>query len=441
MRRTRSRPAAPSRARRAGSRASVASASASRRVAGRDQDSGLAVHDQLGDAPIRWRRRAGPCSAPPSARWAGRRGRRRAAIRLASTNRSAGDSAASTASCGLRAAPVDPVGEARAARPRPSAPTAAAPPPIWIQRQRRSGGSRRQARRAARRSPSSRPRGRPRAGARVGRIAPVARGRRDRRRREAGEIEAVIDQRTRSGSGASSARCSWPTRGAGDGPAGLGQLLAQLPLRRRPDVLGVRRDGPGQAADQRGVARDRGRRVQEVRVDPGRSPGGSSGASTQAWPKRRPRLRVGSRVRSSQPEVRHRRPHSRAAAGPSRQRAPRRAPARRADIPAGTATGAAMLAVEVVHACCRSDGAARRSAGQAAPLQPARISWAMKVSDRRGIALQDDRGQAVALSACRRSGLPAEQACRRGSRRRGSRSGGVHRPAGRRCRARRAGRG
>src|SRR6185437_9912608 len=55
-------------------------------------------------------------------------------------------------------------------------------------------------------------------------------------------------------------------RRAGDEPAAIGELLALLPIRQRPDVLGVRGAGPGEAAQQRGVARDRGRSVQEVRV-------------------------------------------------------------------------------------------------------------------------------------------------------------------------------
>ena len=54
---------------------------------------------------------------------------------------------------------------------------------------------------------------------------------------------------------------------AGDGPIGAGELFGQLPVGRRPDVLGVRRDAPRQAAHQRRVARDAGRRVQEMRVD------------------------------------------------------------------------------------------------------------------------------------------------------------------------------
>ena len=55
---------------------------------------------------------------------------------------------------------------------------------------------------------------------------------------------------------------------AGDAPCGVGELLLQLPLRRRPDVLGVRGERPAEPADHRGVAGDGSGRVEVVRVDP-----------------------------------------------------------------------------------------------------------------------------------------------------------------------------
>ena len=44
------------------------------------------------------------------------------------------------------------------------------------------------------------------------------------------------------------------------------QLFTDLPVGRCPDVLGMGRERPGQAAQDRGIAGDRGRRVQEMRV-------------------------------------------------------------------------------------------------------------------------------------------------------------------------------
>ena len=56
--------------------------------------------------------------------------------------------------------------------------------------------------------------------------------------------------------------------GAGDAPVRFGELLAQLPVGRRPDVLGVGGERPAHAADHRRVAGHGGRRVQEVGVEP-----------------------------------------------------------------------------------------------------------------------------------------------------------------------------
>ena len=76
------------------------------------------------------------------------------------------------------------------------------------------------------------------------------------RRREAGEIEAVIDElHARRRRAPARARCSAPMRVQVTQPGKLGELLALLPVGRGPDVLGVRRAAPGQAGMQRGVAR------------------------------------------------------------------------------------------------------------------------------------------------------------------------------------------
>ena len=85
------------------------------------------------------------------------------------------------------------------------------------------------------------------------------------------EIEAVIDQLDASRA-ARACQVIAIGRGAGDEPLAARQLLALFPVGRRPDVLGVRRAAPRQAAQQRGVARHGGRRVQEMRMQPRRRP-------------------------------------------------------------------------------------------------------------------------------------------------------------------------
>ena len=56
--------------------------------------------------------------------------------------------------------------------------------------------------------------------------------------------------------------------GAGHQPGRVLELLRNLPRRTGPDVLGMRRHAPRQAAQGSGIARDRGRRVQEMGVEP-----------------------------------------------------------------------------------------------------------------------------------------------------------------------------
>ena len=102
------------------------------------------------------------------------------------------------------------------------------------------------ARRAGRRSPFSRPPARPTAASpgRAGSLPSSSRG--GRRRGETGRGRGRdSDSATLPASGASAARWRRAGFGAGHRPFGRGQLAALLPLRRRPDVLGVRRHRPG----------------------------------------------------------------------------------------------------------------------------------------------------------------------------------------------------
>ena len=88
----------------------------------------------------------------------------------------------------------------------------------------------------------------------------------DRRRGKPAGVEPVVDQidlTVRAGEAAQMAGVDLRARGH---PGAGGELFALLPFGRRPDVLGVGRTAPGQAAQDGGVHRHRGRRVQEVRV-------------------------------------------------------------------------------------------------------------------------------------------------------------------------------
>ena len=154
---------------------------------------------------------------------------------------------------------------------------------------------------------------------------------------------------------------------AGDQPARGGDLLALLPVRDGPHVLGMRRDAERQAAQDGGVAGHGCRRVQVVHVQPG-DPGRQLGREDQAWPSRRPRLARGvaargpraRRAAAARTHVAGRPPPGRAS---TRQRLLveilRQVADRRADLP-----GAARAPGR------RSDGAGRRSRSrQAQPLQ------------------------------------------------------------------------
>ncbi len=79
-------------------------------------------------------------------------------------------------------------------------------------------------------------------------------------------VEPVVDQIDLTVRAGETAQMAGIDLGAGGHPGAGGELFAFLPFGRRPDVLGVRRAAPGQSAQDRGVHRDRGRRVQEMRV-------------------------------------------------------------------------------------------------------------------------------------------------------------------------------
>ena len=77
------------------------------------------------------------------------------------------------------------------------------------------------------------------------------------------EVQAVIDKEQ------ALVRCHRPEmvkscRRAGDRPIASGQFFAFLPIRRRPDILGVGRHAPRYSRQEGGIAGDRSGRVQEV---------------------------------------------------------------------------------------------------------------------------------------------------------------------------------
>ena len=168
---------------------------------------------------------------------------------------------------------------------------------------------------------------------------------------------------------------------AGDAPCGVRKLLAKLPFRRRPDVLGVRGKRPAHPADQRRVAGDRGRRVEDNACGASRRRRGSSRASTQAWPNRRRRLTEGSRLRSARNAF-ERRGYAGLRLGPfARPRA--RAPDRPSGIPADRAPPPRSRGCR--SCTLPSVGWRSETMSCATPrFSSPRISCAMKVSERRG---------------------------------------------------------
>ena len=120
-------------------------------------------------------------------------------------------------------------------------------------------------------------------------------------------------------------------RRAGDQPVAGGELLALLPIGRRPDVLGMGRDAPGLARHEGGIAGDGGRGVQEMGVQP-RDARRQLGRQHQRLAEAPAAVgrRVAAEVGQPGPE---RRADSPAGAAPATSR-PARGPARARDIPA-----------------------------------------------------------------------------------------------------------
>mgnify|MGYP000377353960 CR=1 FL=1 len=85
------------------------------------------------------------------------------------------------------------------------------------------------------------------------------------RRGKAGQVQPVIDQVDPVGLGRQVAQMGRAEGGAGRPESGPGRvrakLFAQFPVGRGPDVLGMGREGPGDAPHYRRIARDRGGRM------------------------------------------------------------------------------------------------------------------------------------------------------------------------------------
>ena len=168
----------------------------------------------------------------------------------------------------LRAAPFDAIGDAERARRAHRASRSSGPPPMCARRQCRFARQQRERVQEVVESflvdgAADRQQRRPDAPDRE----PSRLSRRAWRGRGSARVDAVIDEVDRApASPARSRRCSRVDRRARRRPRARRELLALLPLGSRPDVLRMRRAAPRQPAHQRGVARDRRRRVQEMRV-------------------------------------------------------------------------------------------------------------------------------------------------------------------------------
>ena len=99
-------------------------------------------------------------------------------------------------------------------------------------------------------------------------FVPSRRGRASLRRRQVGEVEAVIDELQPFRSRGQLLEPLQAQGRAGHQPGTIGELFRHFPRFAGPDVLGVRRHAPRQAAHRGGVARHRGWRVQEMGVEP-----------------------------------------------------------------------------------------------------------------------------------------------------------------------------
>ena len=290
--------------------------------------------------------------------------------------------ARSISGCGLAPRNATLSADARRPAPAPSGRCSSSPPPTWAKRQCRSAGSA-----ARRRSRSSKPffaTARPTETMRTGSAGsePSRAGRRSGGGGKAGEVEAVIDERHPLRAGASApqmaarlARVQVTPQSASASFSRFSQSgVVQMSLAWAEKVQ-VR---PVSSA---GVAHDRGRRVQIMDVQmrrrppaaraPGRRPGRAAGRGSASG-------RASGRARTA----RSRCAEARLPQAPEAARAaPAAAPGR--DIPAGSATRARMrrcIGCTAVSVGWRSD-----QISSATPrCSSARISCAMKVSDRRG---------------------------------------------------------
>ena len=115
---------------------------------------------------------------------------------------------------------------------------------------------------------------------------------------EAGEVEAVIAEMdvaaSRRGARDARSRSAVQVTVQRAEPA----CRLEIPVRRRPDVLGMRRAGPGDAGEQAGIAGAEAGVWMKCACSHS-PPSGHSAASTSACPNRRKRLRVESCARSA----------------------------------------------------------------------------------------------------------------------------------------------
>ena len=238
----------------------------SARIAGRHENAGRAVLDQLGNS-----RQPGRDAGETLALRLHQHVRQPVAVAVAA------DLGGEHEQIGLavggehvrlrpRAAPFDAAGDPEPRAPARFSRSASAPPPIWTKRQARPGGSSASAcqqivialfrDRATDRQDDDRPR----------RIAAIVVAAARPRRRKTVEIEPVIGEADHFRRRRQRGQMIAAVAGAGHGPCRRGKLATLLPFGNGPDVLGVRRNRPGKPAHDRGIARDRGRSVQKMRV-------------------------------------------------------------------------------------------------------------------------------------------------------------------------------
>src|SRR6516225_2235344 len=87
------------------------------------------------------------------------------------------------------------------------------------------------------------------------------------RRRKSLKVEPVITKRDRVAARRQAREVAPPGLRTGHYPAGLGKFCAFLPYGNRPDIFGVRRNCPAETRDQRGIAGNRGRCMEEMCVE------------------------------------------------------------------------------------------------------------------------------------------------------------------------------